>query len=642
LEEWAGPIFEGMPLVRSEVWLVGAVRLPCWAPVEGRHRRLWAAVCCRADAGRFFAKPLLLEDAEGLAAKQVRDAVRVAAMEWGVRPGRVLVTDPEIGRDLAEALAPEGVAVERKGELPELERALEIARREFAPEDGIPGPLSEKDVTIEDVRAFAQAAADFYASGIWRLLTEDDFIAIEAPERGAYLRELFLEGRRSGRPRLFFLMDLPIDGEMGNWCIDFTPLWKAPQADAELWEKEGLPRMGEEELIATAGFLDRHRAMAWRPDAEHLAFFEGLLRALAGTTERELDGGRWAKQVRTSRGMIDFVLSLPVLLEEEGFEEEMEETVPGSGRDFLPIVAEKEMRNLRRLIRQNELSSPEELEAFLEDLGGEIPSAEPETPEEQAQDLVDQARLAFGRRRILLARQALELWSDCADAYVVLGNEAATPEEALAFYQQGVAAGERALGPEAFREDEGRFWGILETRPYMRARCGVADALSALDRPEEAVPHLEDLLRLNPNDNQGVRGDLLHALIGLGREEDAAALLERYAEDGTAVWAYGRALLAFRREGDSFGPRRELREALKVNRFVPGYLVRRRPLPEKLPGFYSQGGDDEAVLYATDAWDVWENTPGALEWLAERTAVPVKQGKKRKGRGRKGKKKGRR
>ncbi|MFP5285167.1 MAG: tetratricopeptide repeat protein [Thermoanaerobaculia bacterium] len=619
------------------------VRLPRWVPLEGRTRRLWAAVCCRADAGQFFVNPSLLEEVEGLAGL-VLDAVRGAAMRLDVRPGRVVMTDPEVGRALAEALAPEGVAVEIQNELPALERALELVREELAPEDGIPGPLSEEDVTVEDVRAFARAAEEFYASGIWRLLTEDDFLAIEAPERGAHLRELFLWGRRSGRPRLFFLMDLPGEGDGGNWCIDFTPLWKAPQADAELWEQEGFPRMGEEELIAAAGFLDRDLAMAWRPDAGHLAFFEGLLRALAETAEGELDGGRWAKQVRTSRGMIDFVLSLPDLLEEGGFEEEeeTEETVPGFGAGSLPIVAEKGMRNLRRLIRQNGLSSPEELEAFLEGLGGEIPSAEPETPEEQAEDLVDEARLAFGRRRILLARRALELWPDCADAYVVLGNEAATAEEALALCQRGVAAGERALGPEFFREDEGRFWGILETRPYMRARYGVAEALLALDRPEEAVPHLEDLLRLNPNDNQGVREDLVHALIGLGREEDAAALLERYAEDGSAVWAYARVLLAFRREGDSLGTRRELRNALKVNRFVPAYLLRRRPLPGELPDFYSLGGDDEAVLCASGAWEIWENTPGALEWLAERTATPVKQGKKRKGRGRKGKKKGRR
>jgi hypothetical protein len=30
-----------------------------------------------------------------------------------------------------------------------------------------------------------------------------------------------------------------------------------------------------------------------------------------------------------------------------------------------------------------------------------------------------------------------------------------------------VAAGERSLGPKAFEEDAGHFWGILETRPYM-------------------------------------------------------------------------------------------------------------------------------------------------------------------------------
>jgi tetratricopeptide (TPR) repeat protein len=124
----------------------------------------------------------------------------------------------------------------------------------------------------------------------------------------------------------------------------------------------------------------------------------------------------------------------------------------------------------------------------------------------QAQDLMYEAFDAQGARRAALARQALAFSPDCADAYLLLAEETASSvEEARELLEQGAAAGERALGPEPFEEDVGYFWGILETRPYMRARAALAETLWALDRREEAVEHQRELLRLNPNDNQGLR-----------------------------------------------------------------------------------------------------------------------------------------
>src|SRR5690242_5951519 len=77
-------------------------------------------------------------------------------------------------------------------------------------------------------------------------------------------------------------------------------------------------------------------------------------------------------------------------------------------------------------------------------------------------------------RKAVLAKLALKICPDCADAYVLLAELSGKSRQALELYEKGVAAGERALGPEAFRENAGHFWGVLETRPYMRAREGLA------------------------------------------------------------------------------------------------------------------------------------------------------------------------
>jgi tetratricopeptide (TPR) repeat protein len=221
------------------------------------------------------------------------------------------------------------------------------------------------------------------------------------------------------------------------------------------------------------------------------------------------------------------------------------------------------------------------------------------------------------RRRLALAKQALEISPLCADAYLMLGEQAKTTEEAIALYRKGVEAGEQALGPAAFAEYAGDFWGLIETRPYMRVRHMLAVALWDTGEREEPLAHWQDLLRLNPTDNQGARYLLLDALLEQGRDEDAGALLRRYNQDPSAAWAWSHALLSFRRKGDCADSRYALAEAIEVNRHVPPYLSGKKSMPRKLPDYMGWGDPDEAVAYVHGAARAWAATEGAVKWARE-------------------------
>ena len=78
------------------------------------------------------------------------------------------------------------------------------------------------------------------------------------------------------------------------------------------------------------------------------------------------------------------------------------------------------------------------------------------------------------------------------------------------------------------------------------------------------------MLRLNPNDNQGVRYTLAGWLLVLDRDDDLARLLRAVTDEGSAAWAYTKALLAFRRQGDTPEARKLLKEARKVEQARPG------------------------------------------------------------------------
>jgi len=263
------------------------------------------------------------------------------------------------------------------------------------------------------------------------------------------------------------------------------------------------------------------------------------------------------------------------------------------------------------------LSAPSS-EEMLSDLFGDI---EEKTPLKEAQDLIyDAWEVDDSKRRVALARKALEISPDCADAYVLLAEETASSlTDALNLYRQGVEAGERALGKDAFEEDVGYFWGLLETRPYMRARAGLAECLWASGKHDEAIEHYKEMLRLNPNDNQGIRDLLMPRLIEMERDEEAEALFNEYLDDGMASRIYSRALLDFRKMGDSEISRKSLAAAVKKNKHIPAYLLGRKKMPRSLPEYYSPGAETEAVFYTKENLEAWKITPGALDWLIRQT-----------------------
>ena len=256
------------------------------------------------------------------------------------------------------------------------------------------------------------------------------------------------------------------------------------------------------------------------------------------------------------------------------------------------------------------------IEALMRQALGAMEPADDDSPAGRARALVEEAYDAEGpREQAELARRALGIDPDCVDAHAMLGDLSRNPQEAIGHYEAALAAGERALGAGAFERDAGQFWGLLETRPYMRARLSLAQALWALGRRDEAIGHHLELLRLNPNDNQGVRYLLTPALIEQGRDDEARAVLARYPDDGSAAFAFDAALLAFRREGEGPGSKKALTAAKKVNKHVPAYLTGAKVIPVHLPEAIGFGDESEAIDYAAAHLRAWKDTPGALDWL---------------------------
>lgn len=237
---------------------------------------------------------------------------------------------------------------------------------------------------------------------------------------------------------------------------------------------------------------------------------------------------------------------------------------------------------------------------------------------EQAQALIYQAwEATTDRQAATLARQALELSPDCADAYTVLANvEARSAEDACLLYQQGVEAGRRHLGEGFFDRQMGHFWGLIETRPYMRARQGLADCLWALRRKDDSIAHGEALLELDPEDHQGIRYGLLSRYLAVGDEAGATRLFQQYAHDSSAAFLWSRVLLDLRR-GDQVAAKQALHAARQGNPHVADLFTGQRKPPARLPTQFSPGDRQEAAIYFAGFAEAWLASSDAMEWLMD-------------------------
>ncbi|MBU2602233.1 MAG: hypothetical protein KKA32_08710 [Actinobacteria bacterium] len=293
-----------------------------------------------------------------------------------------------------------------------------------------------------------------------------------------------------------------------------------------------------------------------------------------------------------------------------------------------PTPAEQVLFDLHQMRGDREFESLDEVNEFLAAAtrpGHPIPRPEPTTPLVRAQQLAYDAFAATGPTRLELARRALDISPDCADALILLAHESASDFKGqIELLGQAVDAGERALGgPDAVMDLAPEAWAHLEARPYLRALFGYALMQWERGARLAAVHHLLHILDLNANDNQGVRYDLLAWLLDMGDIVVARSLLTRYKKDRDPIWLWGDALLTFKEQGDDRTARTRLTKALKANRIFAEYLTGRRKPPEDLAEMDEPGEMGEAFELVGMMGRAWMNDPLAVDWLDGRMDAPM-------------------
>ena len=665
--------FMRLPRRTNETWQGGSVSLPWFSddPQTGepirQHAIAWANLVTN-DVALLTVSALEAADRERALDAFLDFGLRNRKAREG-RPSRVEVQDASLGAFIKEALRDVELEVVVLPDLPRIqEEILETVRRES---DGPlpPGALESPGVTVERMRSFADAARRLYERAPWSEIGPEDLVQVEAPAAPEGMacfvilddlgdevslefyasREQFEEGLEDGGHEAWDEDDeddedededeVEVDDDEddddeddddevdaaadleahGLWDLDYVEMQHVPVLDVGLWADFDLPVAGPRAYPVVIRSPPDNEVE--RPDASRLAFVEGLLRAVAETTEAEIDSGRWTKVVETAAGPVSYRLSIASLLDE-----------PIEGQPSRE-ARERAAGTLARFLDEGEFESLDDaiVAAAARQGGQPTEYPPPRTPAEEAKELTYRVGGARGRRAIHLLSQALALSPGCVEAYVQLGERLRDPAKALEVFERGRAVAERLLAPGTRDQWKGRFWEHQETRRCLRLGFGRASVLQDLDRGDEAAAEYRELMSLDEEDHAGAGYRLLALLLEQGRDEEAGALLSDYDDRGPE-WAYGRTLWAYRNRS-----RQDAREALAVAR---GISPRVAPLlaigaldPDEEPvGLAGPGDDDdeeEAHTEMDEAFEcslllgrAWTETPGAIDWLAGELTRP--------------------
>ena len=170
-----------LPQRTREEWAGAIVRMPAWIrePGDARPWRPSAAVWASGASGRIhMSRPA--PEAEVTADVVLRTLAEFALHRklTGYRPETLQVAGAELARELIGRLEGTGIRVVARDEIPALKALMAEMTRGMNP-DQPPGPLEGHGVTVERMRAFADAAAAFYRAAPWDHLVDDDLIRVE-------------------------------------------------------------------------------------------------------------------------------------------------------------------------------------------------------------------------------------------------------------------------------------------------------------------------------------------------------------------------------------------------------------------------------------------------------------------------------
>ena len=269
------------------------------------------------------------------------------------------------------------------------------------------------------------------------------------------------------------------------------------------------------------------------------------------------------------------------------------------------------------------------LQKFTEDYNSNLPGRITEKTAKTADDYLELAEEAPTKAKAeKYIKKALELEPDNMDA-VSASLDLIEDDSTWEYYQklsEAVKNGAKLMEKKGFMDEDsiGEYWGILETRPYMRLLNRYAEFMAEAGMMSLAAREYEEMIRLSENDNLGVRYSLMHVYAFLEQEEPALELHKRYDDYEETQMLLPLSVLYFK-QGDFDKAEDYLKRLCATNKDTKKFFraIKKDKLDhyvEEISGYgYQPFTIQELIVELMENSFLFRMVPLYMEWAYEKT-----------------------
>lgn len=232
--------------------------------------------------------------------------------------------------------------------------------------------------------------------------------------------------------------------------------------------------------------------------------------------------------------------------------------------------------------------------------------------EDKAYDLYDRAMETYNdseARRLL--KQAIKLKPNFTDAKIELTCFLDDEFKRIRELEKLEKEEREYLESEEYFKEENisHFYGILETRPYIRLLYIIASHYQQIGSYRKAIELYENIIYLNDNDNMGVRYSLMGLYAMLEECEKMEEIINHYPEDSIPTHLF-QFVLAYKQVNYTKARRHLKAIQMKVPDFkklVKGQLDEDDVETHFIEGYYNPFTLEEIVMYMTEFETIFVN-----------------------------------
>lgn len=228
---------------------------------------------------------------------------------------------------------------------------------------------------------------------------------------------------------------------------------------------------------------------------------------------------------------------------------------------------------------------------------------------DDAYELLEMAENTKSKRQaIKYAKEAYEMCPNCFDALLFQVHLEDNPLKRMKLLDEGLEfEKDRLIDEKYFDKDNiGHFYGIFETRPYIRGLYAKADYLILDGKIKQARDICEEILKLNENDNTGARYLLMAIYAYLEEENNMLELYKRYPEEDLEMLFP--LFILYYKQGNDKKAKEYLDRINKANphfiKFFKGTMEENNDIPYR---YYAKGDSSEVIMYFKE-YDFLVNT----------------------------------